>query len=207
MYKLLNEKKRCAAAALFLTAALLLGGVSDYARRCANVRKDVLRLHITANSDSAEDQAVKLLVRDEILRVGADIFGGAATEAAAEKQIENALPQLARTAARVLVQQGVSYGVGAELTREFFDTRAYGDLTIPAGTYTAVRIRLGKGEGKNWWCVMFPPLCLPAAQRDPDDSVYAVFHGQNTQIVSPEKGYRVRFRIVEAVERILERIG
>lgn len=207
MLKTILSKHIQPAAALALTAALLLGAAADYAANCRAVRTQVLRLHVTANSDSPADQAVKLLVRDAILEAGADAFTGASSAAQAAERLEPALHTLERTAQRVLRENGCVYEARATLVNEYFSTRSYGYVTLPAGRYAALRITLGSGEGKNWWCVMFPPLCLPAAEkREAEGDVYAVWNGSGAAVVRPENGYEIRFRIVELAQEIWHKI-
>ena len=195
------------AAALGLCAAMLLCAAADYAAACRDVRTGVLRLHVTANSDSPEDQEVKLQVRDAALAAGAAAFTGASSSAEAAERLKPALHSLQRAAERVLRKNGCAYGARAALVDEYFSTRSYGDVTLPAGRYAALRITLGSGEGKNWWCVMFPPLCLPAARKqEPDDDAYAVWNGAGAAVVQPENGYEIRFRIVEIAEELWHRI-
>ena len=200
------SKYRQSAEALLLCVALLLCAAADYAANCREVRAQVLRLHVTANSDSPEDQAVKLLVRDAVLQAGASCFTNAASAAEAEARLQPALHTLETTAERVLRENGCRYGAEAELTNEYFNTRSYGDVTLPAGRYTALRITLGSGEGKNWWCVMFPPLCLPAAQKQQADDVYAVWNGPGKTVVQAENGYEIRFRIVELAQELWHKL-
>ncbi|MBQ7687895.1 MAG: stage II sporulation protein R [Clostridia bacterium] len=196
-----TEKTTAALAALLLTAALLLGSIADYALRCRSVRENVVRLHITANSDTTADQTVKLLVRDAVLEAGAAVFSGAGTKAEAERAIAAALPELIQTAEAVLRENGFSYGAAAEIATEYFDTREYDGVTLPAGKYTAVRLKLGSGKGQNWWCVMFPPLCLPAAEKN--DSLYAVWNDAGTvKVTDQQNGCTVKFKIVEWFEQL-----
>lgn len=146
-----------------LLLSMLLTSLAGFGRQCGQVRQEVLRLHILANSDSAADQAVKLRVRDAVLDETEGLFSSAGTlEDAVASAAEN-LPAIEETARRVLEEEGYSYPVKAELTRMYFDTREYGETTLPAGEYQALRLSLGEAGGKNWWCVMFPPICVPAA--------------------------------------------
>ena len=199
-----NEKRRLSLCALLLTFALLAGIASDGLRLSGNLRENVLRLHVIANSDLERDQTVKLLVRDALLEKGADLFDGSVTSLDAEAR---SLPQthaLEKEARRVLKEQGCDYGARVTVTTEFFDTRAYGDLTFPAGTYRAVKVVLGEGKGRNWWCVMFPPLCLPAAQKR--DGAVPAFSGEDARFLQPQKGYRLRFKLAELWEELKEMI-
>ncbi|MBQ6065336.1 MAG: stage II sporulation protein R [Clostridia bacterium] len=193
-----------AAAAVLLSAALALGAVTQYYIDCREVRGDVLRLHVIAASDSEADQAVKLLVRDAVLAEGADLFDGSVTADEAQQRLAPFLDRLEKAADRVLRENGLPYAATAQLVNEYFDVRSYEGVTLPAGRYRALKIVLGEGKGKNWWCVMFPPLCLPAATAEED--AYAVFGGDGAKVVQGEPEYEIRFKIVELVEKAIERI-
>lgn len=118
-----------------------------------------LRLHILANSDAPEDQQVKLLVRDAILEKTSKDFQLALSEADAEASAEVNLEEILQTANEVLEEHGFSYRASAELGSFEFPERTYAERTYPAGEYRALRVTLGAGEGHNWWCVLYPPLC------------------------------------------------
>lgn len=120
----------------------------------------VLRLHIIANSDSPSDQAVKLMVRDAVIKTMRPRFSQARTNDEAVKIAQASLPDLQRAAIKVLNNSGKDYSARAVMGRYDFPTRFYGTRVFPTGEYTAVRIVLGSGQGHNWWCVLFPPLCL-----------------------------------------------
>lgn len=188
--------------ALFCVLTLTTALIAQYAVNCRNVRTGVLRLHVIANSDAQSDQDVKLTVRDAVLKCGADIFDGSVTSEQAVEKITPVLGRLEDTAVAVLTKNGMPYGAKAFLTEEYFDTRAYGDITLPAGKYTALKIVLGEGKGQNWWCVMYPPLCLPAAAVA-DDSCYGVFSDSGATVVGNENRYEIRFGIVEVFEKLL----
>ena len=194
-----------AAAAIVLSAALALGTVTQYFIDCREVRGDVLRLHVIAASDSETDQTVKLLVRDAVLAEGAAVFDGSVTADEAQQRLAPFLSRLEKAADRVLRENGLPYSASAQLVCEYFDTRSYDGVTLPAGRYQALKIVLGEGKGQNWWCVMFPPLCLPAAGAEEDDA-YAVFGGDEAHVVRGEPEYEIRFRIVEIVEKAVEAV-
>lgn len=196
----------CGIAALILTIALCVGGVADYVVACRNVREGVLRLHITADSDTEEAQEVKLKVRDALLESGAAIFNGSVTAEEAQERLEPYLADIEKTADGVLRENGFDYTARAYIVNEYFGVREYDDITLPAGCYTALRVALGSGEGKNWWCVMFPPLCLPAASAKEKDDVFAVFSGNGERVVKAEGGYKVRFKLVEVAEKLMEKL-
>lgn len=153
---------------LIMVLALILGNFALFGQRCDALRGDVIRLHILANSDSAVDQEVKLKVRDHILAETGDAFSKSRSRSDAMETARNALPDIERAAAETLRENGFDLPVHAEVCNMYFTTREYGDYTLPAGMYDAVRVTLGEGAGHNWWCVIYPPICVPAAA--PQDS-------------------------------------
>ena len=188
-------------AELALFMGLLFAVFTSFARfdaACDDLRQNVLRLHIIANSNSEADQAVKLLVRDRILSETTDIFSGAAGLADAEKKAAERLGDIAEYAAETLEENGFGYGAAAEIGNSYFETREYETFTLPAGNYRSLIIRLGKAEGKNWWCVVFPALCMPGASdlsNLPDDT--------DTLVREPES-YEVKFKVAEIFSRLRE---
>ena len=186
-----------------LLAAILITPLAGFGQDCAAVRGEVLRLHILANSDSAEDQALKLQVRDAVLAECGSLFGSAQTSEEAESLTAEHLVRLEEIARRTVGEAGRSDPVRAELVHMYFETRTYGDVTLPAGYYDALRITIGDAAGKNWWCVMFPPLCLPTADADA---------GQNERediraLGKETPHYRLAFRSVELIEELLDKVG
>lgn len=147
--------------AVLLSAAWFLAGLgASQAAAAPEWTEQVIRLHVVANSDSPEDQAVKRAVRDAVMDEVTPVFVGAATLKEAEEAIRKAEPQIREVAARVLADHGVAYGVQLEMGRFAFPDRAYGRVLLPAGEYNALRVTLGESNGANWWCVLFPPLCF-----------------------------------------------
>lgn len=144
-----------------LAISLLLGSFGGFARECEAVQSEVLRLHIPANSDSEYDQQMKLSLRDFVLEEFGTRLSSASALPEAQQHTEALLPEIEQECCRFLAEHGADYSAKAELVEMYFTTREYENVTLPAGTYTALRITLGKGEGHNWWCVMFPPLCIP----------------------------------------------
>lgn len=189
--------------AIGLIAAMILSTVS-FAINCREVRDNVVRLHVLANSDSEADQNVKLLVRDALLESGAEIFSGAATADDAAEYLESEKDELVKTAEKVLAENGFNYGVSIELVTEYFTTRTYGEYTLPAGEYLALKVKLGNAQGHNWWCVMFPPLCLPAASDDTD--VHVAIGDKGADVIKGGRKYEVKFKIVEIYEEIKNKI-
>lgn len=185
-----------------LTAGIILsaafGAFEVFASRCGEVSSEVLRLHIPANSDSAEDQRIKLELRDHVL----EKFGGELSScedlSAAESLAAELLPEVERECTTFLEERGVDYAAKAELVTMDFTTREYERLILPAGEYRALRITLGSGEGKNWWCVIFPQLCIPAVSEKSDKSAEKVLESFGT----PQK-IKVKFAVYELIEKML----
>lgn len=200
-----KETRRKLELSLFcgLLIAVLLS-ITSFGASCGNIRKEVLRMHVIANSDTAEDQAVKLKVRDAVLEAGKDLFDGSLTADEAENVLASDKQALQNAAETVLRENGFSYGVCVEIGRDFFNTRTYdGKVTLPAGEYEAVRVILGEGKGQNWWCVMFPPLCLPAAEAQAD--IGDVLPENEAEITEHNPRYEARFKIIEIFEKLAEK--
>ena len=123
-------------------------------------RDDLIRLHIIANSDSPEDQALKNKIRDQLLLAFGQTFKDAPTMENARTLIGENLIEFERIALAEIYEEGYQYPVNAKLGIYPFPTKVYGDIVYPAGRYEALRVVIGKGQGANWWCVMFPPLCF-----------------------------------------------
>lgn len=177
----------------------IFASMAHFEAACADLRQNVLRLHIIANSDSEEDQAVKLLVRDKILEESTDIFAGETDLKRAEEKAAERLNEFCETAEKVLRENGFSYGASAEIGDSYFETREYEDFTLPAGNYRSLIIRLGKAQGKNWWCVIFPAVCVPAAT---DASLSDSTRDTSAQIAEHPQKYVMRFKTVEIYEDI-----
>ena len=155
-----RARRRLRAARLALClgtlACILLSQFAAFAQACAGVRKDTLRLHILANSDSPQDQALKLAVRDAILEEYGNLFEQQATQQEAKAVAQAHLSDMEQTAARVLAEAGCPQPVHAHVVNMMFHTKEYDGFTLPAGRYDAVRIELGQAAGHNWFCVLFP---------------------------------------------------
>ncbi len=147
----------CAVLAFALIAAVFAFGTAETATGNAG---EYLRIHIRANSNGEEDQAVKYLVRDAVVEYLTPIVAECGSKEEAVKTLSGALDGVVRTAERVLEANGFSYGARASVRREEFPTRVYEGVTLSAGVYDALIVELGTGEGDNWWCVVYPPLCF-----------------------------------------------
>lgn len=179
--------------------------ICSFAKTSEEIRSDVLRLHVIANSDTSVDQNLKLRLRDYILQEGKDIFNGSVNVENAVEKIEPVLPELEKSAKAFVNQAGFDYDVKISLSNEYFTTRTYETVTLPAGKYLALRVVIGSGEGHNWWCVMFPPMCVPAA--DKKDEIENVFSEKEIKLVESKPKYEPRFKVVEIYEQLKEIIS
>lgn len=180
---------------------LIIYNVSSFAFQCNEIRTNTIRLHVIANSDSDEDQNIKLKVRDAILDAGKNIFDGTVTPDNAKQKIEKEIKLLENTANNVLKENNKEYRATVSLTTEYFNTRTYdNDITLPAGKYLALKVVLGDGAGKNWWCVMFPSLCLPATEKNNHKSIKNAYTDAGKYIIENPDKYEIRFKIVEIIE-------
>lgn len=183
----------------------ILFSICSFAKTSEEIRSDVLRLHVIANSDTSVDQNLKLRLRDYILQEGKDIFNGSVNVENAVEKIEPVLPEFEKSAKAFVNQAGFDYDVKISLSNEYFTTRTYETVTLPAGKYLALRVVIGSGEGHNWWCVMFPPMCVPAA--DKKDEIENVFSEKEIKLVESKPKYEPRFKVVEIYEQLKEIIS
>ena len=163
----------------------------------------VVRLHVLANSNTEEDQAVKLAVRDAVLEVTVPLLQNCQTKEEAVLLLEENRALLTETAQTVLEREGFDDTVSIAMGLEEYPTRTYDSLCFPAGEYISMRVSLGEGEGQNWWCCLFPPLCLGAAtvnEKEAEDACISVgFTPMQYKIIteSDKPVYRARFKILE----------
>lgn len=197
-----TRKRRLLGKALvcgFVLAALC--SFFPFAAACGQLPRDVVRLHVVANSNGAEDQAVKLLVRDAVLEEAARWYQGAGSMEEASSRLCTHLQSIAGAARQVLGEQGMGYSATAQMTEMYFPTRDYGDFRLPAGRYRTLRVTLGEGAGKNWWCVVFPSLCLPAATQE--EALLTLPEGER-QVVEGGQEVQVKLKAVELWESLRE---
>lgn len=178
--------------------------VISFSATAEEIRNDVLRLHVIAASDSEEDQKLKLEVRDAVLDAGAEIFDGSVNVKNAVAKISPQINILTESARKVIKEHGFDYSVEITVDEEYFTTRTYKSVTLPAGEYLSLIVRIGEGEGKNWWCVMFPPMCLSAA--DEEDVLKSVLSDNEIKLVTSSPKFEPRFKVIEIFENIKSRI-
>lgn len=186
--------------AIFAFLITVIISLCTFESSCSRISGQVLRLHVIAASDSQEDQALKLRIRDKILECSDDVLKDTTQKNGAEREIANSLEVLRAAAEEEIRKSGYDYPVKVELTKTGFPTRTYGNVTLPAGQYNAVRVIIGSGEGKNWWCVMFPPLCLSAAKKQ--TGLSDVLNREELELAESDPKYEVRFWFVEKLEQL-----
>ncbi len=166
----------------------------------------VVRLHVLANSDSEEDQALKLQVRDAVLAVTSPLVEDCHSQEEAMAVLEANGALLQAAAEQVIAAAGRTDAVSIRLGEEAYPTRTYENCCFPAGTYVSLRVCIGEAAGQNWWCVLFPPLCLSAATddgADNEDAFVQVGLSKDQYGIITETGktkYKVRFKILEMVQ-------
>lgn len=178
--------------------------ITGFGYNCNEIRNNIVRLHILANSDREEDQRIKLVVRDELLNCGKELFTGIVNVKNAEEILKAQKEEIISKINNTLAENGFEYTADICLVREYFNTRSYENFTLPAGEYLAIKVLLGEGEGKNWWCVMFPPLCLPAANKDESIDIY--INEEGADVVRNYQKYEMKFKIIEIYENIKNNI-
>lgn len=185
--------------AIILSLFICIISCLSFERDCSSIREKVLRLHVIANSDSEEDQALKLKVRDRIIEESGELFALSENTEEAEQNLKNALGELSALTEKVIMEEGSSYSVEVRAEPSYFPTKSYGNLTLPAGTYKSLKVIIGEGKGQNWWCVLFPPLCLPAAEKR-EELLSDVLTAKEIKLVSAKPEYEVRFWIAEKLQ-------
>ena len=167
---------------------------------CKEISDEVFRFHILANSNEDYDQQLKLKVRDKVLLYTESLFEKARSKEEAENLISNNLQDICNTAQKEVTDNGYDYTVTAQITKMYFTTRTYESYTLPSGMYDALRITIGSGEGHNWWCVMYPSICI-SSEKSQDEAAKETFNDNQYDIVKNEK-YEYKFKIVEIFEKI-----
>ena len=197
MKKIFNLKNLKKALACGLLCSVFLS-VADFDTSCEELRNNVLRLHIIANSDSLDDQQVKLQIRDAVLSESSDLFFNVTDISKATKRAEANIELFTDIANNVLSQEGYTYKARAYVGERYFETREYDNFTLPAGNYKSLVIELGDSEGKNWWCVIFPEVCIPAACGELSDTV----NSEACEKAENPQKYEMRFKAVEIYQNI-----
>ena len=185
---------------LLLTSCFRFGGLVADKQQLGN---QLIRFHVVANSDTAADQAMKLEVRDAVLESLREGLESCRDQETAIAYLKTNLPKIEMAANEVLRTYGTDFKAVATLCKETFDVRYYDSFTLPSGIYESLRIRIGKAEGKNWWCVVFPSFCLPAATESFSDiAVGAGFSEDLIHTLEGRKDYQIRFFLLDLLGKM-----
>lgn len=190
---------------ILLTLTCLAMVWQTFSQTVDKLSGSVVRLHILANSDSESDQRVKLLVRDAILSETSGWFSGEETGYEVEEILLEKLPEIENQALKTLRSQGLDYPVSCTLEKSSFNTRVYQGFTLPAGEYDALSVRIGSAEGKNWWCMVYPELCIPpaiASENGELETVNPDFDGVTDYIITHPERFKVRFKTAELLQEL-----
>jgi len=212
VYKKINTRSAALALALsfLLTFAVSLSGWSYSEEIQSSVSSQVMRFHVRANSDSDSDQTLKTLVKNKVL----DHFRQSLEAASSLEQTRGFLTEnlgdIESYAAALVSTEGYDYLVTAAITTEYFPTRAYGDVKLPAGRYDTLRIDIGEAVGENWWCVMFPPLCyvdvsVKEIPKQEKETLKYILTDEEFALVTGE--LNVKFKVVELWQMVREETG
>ncbi len=195
------KKKIAVFVPVFLAFILFICSFVPLITTGESISNKVLRLHIIANSDSDYDQNVKLKVRDEVLKLSGDMFADCKTLEDAKNVSQNNIDLIQSVANNTLSSLGCSEAATVAVAKEYFSTRIYDDFTLPAGIYDSIKIVIGNGEGHNWWCVMFPQVCLSGCTKDLEDDLT----DEEIKMIH-SKDYIVKFKAVEIYEKLKYKI-
>ena len=193
-------KKLLTCALMILCITLIISVIPTEAESA--IYEDTVRLHILANSDSEKDQELKLKLRDDILSEFSAVLSVYESAEEAKSALISVLPEIEKFSESKIREYGYLYSARVTLTEEWYDTREYEGFALPKGYYTSLRVIIGNGEGKNWWCVMFPPLCLDVAtESSPKDDGIKKYSDSEFKLISGN-GYQAKFKILEVMSGI-----
>lgn len=194
-------------AILMALAVTLLWGAWSLHRQ-DNLQEKMIRLHVIANSDSDADQNLKLCVRDAVLCRAEDILRQSTDMTEARARLRDSLPDIGDAAAQELAAQGSGYSVSVSLEDTEFPRKTYDGFALPAGEYLALRVVIGAGEGRNWWCVVYPPLCTAVACELEGVALEGGMTADDLSLMTGDNaGYVLRFRSLELWERLRQWLG
>lgn len=185
---------------IFLAFSFVILAISeDFSKTEAALSENLIRLHVVANSDSDEDQELKIKVRDAIINKCGNVFSETEDIFTARKNVCDNIEAIKKCAVEEIRKNGYDYDVNVCITKEDFPTKEYGDLILPMGNYEALKVEIGKAEGKNWWCVLFPPLCFVndtcvSVDEDTIEAFSQNIGSDKKEFISKDKSSSVEFR-------------
>lgn len=209
VYTMASTKKLLICAFLIIAVALFAGLFPVHGEE--EIYDTVVRLHVLANSDSEGDQELKLKVRDRVVELVSPAVEGCSTQSEAIEAIEGIMDEIEIAAEEVVRSEGYDYDVSLLMGEEYYPMRTYETCAFPEGEYVSLRVCIGDAEGQNWWCCLFPPLCLSAASGNADQSNEDAFisvglTGDQYKLIteSDKPQYRVRFKILETIQKLFQ---
>ena len=191
------KKKLLVFVPIFLCALLVVVSITPTITMSESISQKVFRLHILANSDSQEDQQLKLRVRDKILQESEEMFSSCNSVDEAINISRESIDKLKNISRQVIAYYNYDYDVRAYVTKEYFETREYDNFTLPAGISDCLKIEIGQGKGHNWWCVMYPSVCISGCTDDFDLTLTE----DEKQLIESDN-YVIKFKVVEIYEKI-----
>ena len=194
------SKKLFIYSSLFLTLIIFTSSFSSVVRDSENISQKVFRFHILANSVEEYDQNLKLMVRDELLCYSNSLFNNCSNVDEAILIAKENVSNFNHITKEVILENGYDYSVKTYVTKEYFNTRVYDNYTLPAGLYDSLKVVIGSGEGHNWWCVMFPAVCLSSSADDFGD-----YLNEDEKALIDDK-YVIKFKAIEIYESIKNKI-
>ena len=204
-----STKKLLICTFIILAVALVAGLFPVHGEE--EIYDTVVRLHVLANSDSDEDQALKLKVRDSVIRLVSPVVENCTTQSEAIAAIGSIMDELELAAEETVRAEGYDYDVSLLIGEEYYPTKTYETCAFPAGEYVSLRVCIGEAEGQNWWCCLFPPLCLSAASdtsaKNNEEAFISVgLTGDQYKLIteSDKPQYKVRFKILETVQKLFK---
>lgn len=195
-----HKKRRC----VYLAITLLLCAAGALLRQNAHLQEnyasEVVRFHVLANSNTQEDQALKICVRNKVGAYVSELLQNARTKKETLQIMERHLPQIERAAQEEVAKQGFAYEVRADLEETDFPVKVYGKYHMPKGRYTSLQIKIGEAKGQNWWCVLYPNMCFAGStyeivEKEEKEQMYRVFtlYEYKKLIENPNKEIRFRY--------------
>lgn len=204
---LFNSKIKRFFIIIFLLILYIFICANSYANAvCVNIAESVFRLHVIANSDSTQDQELKYLVRDEIIKYINEVSIDASSKDEVMQFAKNNLETLQNIALNTIHSNGYDYSVKVSIGNFAFPSKQYGDIILPPGYYDALKIEIGEAKGQNWWCVMFPPLCFVDVSSGivPEDSKETMKNNLSQEeyslISQSDTDFKFKFKIVEVLQ-------
>lgn len=187
---------------LLLIFTLLFGSLSYTNDASNDISTKVLRMHVLANSNSIDDQRLKIAVKNNILKSTQELFTDCDNLEESIKIAQSNTELIKASAQEVIKKYNKNYDVKVYVDNEFFDVREYKDFTLPSGNYNTVKIVIGEGKGKNWWCVMYPAVCISACSDDFDKALTK----EEKKLITSKK-YIPKFKILEIINKIKNKIN